>query len=131
MNGQNSMTPAERIAATMNSLPHLDQRVTVYVPATVGTNNAADSAAEVDAVAAALSTWFGGATIQPGAGCWMSDTCGLVKEATTTVYAGCTAEQLADHIGDVRKLCENLKTEMMQEAIALELRGLVNGLYFI
>ncbi|WP_298024588.1 hypothetical protein [uncultured Dysosmobacter sp.] len=123
-----SKTTAEKIAAILADLPRLDQRVTVYVPATVGTDNPADSAAEVDAVAAALSTWFGGATIQPGAGCWMSDACGLVKEATTTVYAACTEEQLTAHLGNVRKLCENLKAEMQQEAVSLAVN---NTLYFV
>lgn len=74
-----------------------------------------------------------GATIQPGAGCWMSETCGLVKEDTTTIYAACTAEHLAEKIGDVLELCRNLKVEMKQEAIALQLDGVPgsSGLYFI
>lgn len=99
----------------------------------MGTSDAADNAREVDSVAAALSAWFGGATIQPGAGCWMSETCGLVKEDTTTIYAACTAEHLAEKIGDVLELCRNLKVEMKQEAIALQLDGIPgsSGLYFI
>ena len=103
-------TPVSTISAALNGLDALRARVTVYVPATVGTADAADSAREVDAVATALSTWFGGATIQPGSGCWMSDACGPVKEATTMVYAACTSEQLAAHIhiAEVLDLCRRL-----------------------
>lgn len=125
---ESAQTNAEKIAAALAGLPCLTERVTVYVPATSGVNAEADNAAEVDTIAARLSDWFGGATIQPGAGCWMSETAGLVKESTTTVYAACTPEQLAEHIAALRTLCENLKKEMGQEAIALEVSG---KLYFI
>lgn len=121
-------TPAAQIAAALAGLPCLTERVTVYVPATSGVNAEADNAAEVDTIAARLSDWFGGATIQPGAGCWMSETAGLVKESTTTVYAACTVEQLAEHIAALRTLCENLKKEMGQEAIAMSVN---QTLYFI
>lgn len=126
-------SPAERIGAALGGLDMLGARVSVYVPATCGTADAADNAREVDAIASTLSAWFGGATIQPGAGCWMSDTCGLVKEQTTVVYAACTAEQLADHIAALRELCENLKREMQQEAVAMQIDGIpgASGLYFI
>ena len=126
-----TMNATATISEALNGLDALKARVTV--PATVGTSDAADNAREVDSVAAALSAWFGGATIQPGAGCWMSETCGLVKEDTTTIYAACTAEHLAEKIGDVLELCRNLKVEMKQEAIALQLDGVPgsSGLYFI
>lgn len=126
-------SPAAAISAALADLSPLSARVTVYVPATNGTADVADNSREVDAVASALSTWFGGATIQPGSGCWMSETCGLVKEDTTTIYAACTAEHLAEKIGDVLELCRNLKVEMKQEAIALQLDGVPgsSGLYFI
>ena len=110
-------SPADRIGAALGGLDMLGARVSVYVPATCGTADAADNSREVDAIASTLSAWFGGATIQPGAGCWMSDTCGLVKEQTTVVYAACTAEQLADRIAALRTLCEDLKAEMQQEAV--------------
>lgn len=125
---QPAQTPTEQIAAALAGLPCLTERVTVYVPATSGVNAEADNAAEVDTIAARLSDWFGGATIQPGAGCWMSETAGLVKESTTTVYAACTVEQLAEHIAALRTLCENLKKEMGQEAIAMSVN---QTLYFI
>lgn len=130
---QPAASPAERIGAALGGLPMLGARVSVYVPATCGTADAADNSREVDAVASTLSAWFGGATIQPGAGCWMSDTCGLVKEQTTVVYAACTAEQLADKIAALRELCENLKAEMSQEAVAMQIDGIpgASGLYFI
>lgn len=66
-----TMNATATISEALNGLDALKARVTVYVPATVGTSDAADNAREVDSVAAALSAWFGGATIQPrvAAGC--------------------------------------------------------------
>ena len=126
-------SPAAAISAALADLSPLSARVTVYVPATVGTADAADNSREVDAIASTLSAWFGGATIQPGSGCWMSDSAGLVKEATTTVYAAGTPEQLAAHIREILDLCRRLKAEMQQEAISLEIAGVPgsSGLYFI
>lgn len=121
-------TPAEKIAAALAGLPCLSERVMVYVPATAGVSAATDNAAAVDTVAARLSDWFGGATIAPGAGCWMSETAGLVKESTTRVFASCTAEQLAEHIAALRALCERIKREFQQEAVSLDVNG---ALYFI
>ena len=49
------------------------------------------------------------------------------------MYVAFTAEHLAEKIGDVLELCRNLKVEMKQEAIALQLDGVPgsSGLYFI
>jgi len=63
----------------------LAEKIAVFIPATVG-GAEVDNSGAVDRAAALLSGFFGGATIQPGAGCWLSDSGALVKEATTTVY---------------------------------------------
>jgi len=106
----------------------LTARVDIYVPATDGVNTAADTAAHVDGVAATLSAWFGGATIAPGAGCWVSDAVGLVKEATTVVYAYCTPEQLEARAADLRQMCADLAADLHQECIGVSLCG---KMYFV
>lgn len=106
----------------------LPQRVALYVPGTQGPATATDNAAQVERVARDFCGWFGGATAQPSAGYWISDTAGLVREAVTIVYAACTADQLREHLPDVLTLAQQIKAEMQQEAVSVELNG---ALYII
>ena len=82
----------------------------------------------VKKTAALLSELFGGATSTPALGYWMSPAAGLVAEATTVVFAYAADAALQEHVGRVVELCEELKREMGQEAIALEING---EMYFI
>lgn len=97
----------------------LPQRVALYVPGTQGPATATDNAAQVERVAREFCGWFGGATAQPSAGYWISDTAGLVREAVTIVYAACTADQLREHLPDVLTLAQQIKAEMQQEAVTI------------
>lgn len=106
----------------------LPQRVALYVPGTQGTATATDNAAQVERVARDFCGWFGGATAQQSAGYWLSDTAGLVREAVTIVYAACTADQLREHLPDVLTLAQQIKQDMAQEAVSVELNG---ALYII
>lgn len=101
----------------------LTQRVALYVPSTTDTDKPTDNAAQVERVARAFCGWFGGATAQPSAGYWISDTAGLVREAVTIVYAACTADQLRDRLPDVLTLAQQIKTDMQQEAVSAEING--------
>lgn len=101
----------------------LPQRVALYVPGTQGPAAATDNAAQVERVARAFSRWFSGATAQQSAGYWLSDTAGLVREAVTIVYAACTADQLRDRLPDVLTLAQQIKQDMAQEAVSVELNG--------
>lgn len=106
----------------------LPQRVALYVPSTQDINHDTDNAAQVERVARDFCGWFGGATAQQSAGYWLSDTAGLVREAVTIVYAACTAAQLREHLPDVLQLAQQIKAEMQQEAVSVELNG---ALYII
>lgn len=104
----------------------LPQRVALYVPGTQGP--ATDNAAQVERVAREFCGWFGGATAQQSTGYWTSDAAGLVREAVTIVYAACTADQLREHLPDVLTLAQQIKQDMAQEAVSVELNG---ALYII
>ena len=82
----------------------------------------------MDAAATLLSNCFGGATATNALGCWTSPTKGLVKEKTTLVFAYCTTDDLNEHIEKVVNFCEAMKTELKQDAVAMELNG---EMYFI
>ena len=101
----------------------LPQRVALYVPGTQGPATATDNAAQVERVAREFCGWFGGATAQPSAGYWLSDSAGLIREAVTIVYAACTADQLRERLPDVLTLAQQIKAEMQQEAVSAEING--------
>lgn len=114
---------AQDTAEIMQQAVALPQRVALYVPGTQGPATATDNAAQVERVAREFCGWFGGATAQPSAGYWLSDTAGLVREAVTIVYAACTADQLREHLPDVLTLAQQIKQDMAQEAVSVELNG--------
>ena len=64
----------------------------------------------------------------PALGYWLSDTQGLIKEKTTMVFAYCKDQDLENNIEEVIEFCENMKKELKQEAIALEING---EMYFV
>ena len=103
-------------------------KVTVYVPGTVDVDKQIDNSAQVERVAAMLSTCFGGATASPVRGYYVADDGRLVAERTTMVFAFCTTEDADRHMDAVVELCAALREEMRQECIALEYNG---GMYFI
>ena len=106
----------------------LSAKVAIYVPGTCGVDTAADTSFMVDRVAAALPTMFGGATATAANGFWCSDVAGLVKENTTIVYAFCAPADLEKSIGDIVTIAQEIKRELKQEAVSIELDG---ALYII
>lgn len=106
----------------------LPQRVALYVPSTTEIDKPTDNAAQVERVARAFCAMFGGATAQQSAGYWLSESAGLVREAVTIVYAACTAAQLREHLPDVLTLAQQIKQDMSQEAVSVEVNG---ALYII
>ena len=114
--------------AKLQNLFKLSSKVTVIVPATKNINEEIDNTSYVDDVAALLSECFGGATASAAIGYWTSPTAGLVKEKSTPVFAYCTDAQLQEHADKVIDKCEELKQELEQDAIALEING---EMYFI
>ena len=112
----------------LNNLFKLSSKVTVYVPATININEQIDNTKYVDKIAALLSECFGGSTSSQALGYWTSPLQGLVKENTTIVFAYCNEKDLQNNIEKVIDACTELKTELKQDAIALEING---EMYFI
>lgn len=106
----------------------LRSRLTVYVPSTMDVNVQIDTSAYVDKTAELMSKCFGGSSSTPALGYWVSDTMGLVKEKTTLVFSNCNDSDLDEKLDLVIEWCEIMKKELNQEAIALELNGIM---YFI
>lgn len=112
----------------LQNLFKLSSKVAVIVPATFNINEEIDNTPYTDQVATLMSECFGGATATQTLGYWKSPTAGLVKEKSTTVFAYCSESDLQNNIDKVIDLCEILKNEMKQDAMALEING---EMYFI
>lgn len=113
---------------TLNNLFKLSHKVTIYVPSTVDVNKKTSNKKQVDKMLTEFSQMFGGATSTKALGCWTTEAGKLVKESVTLVYSYCNDIQLESNIQAVIKLAEDLKVEMNQEAISLEVNG---DLHFI
>ena len=114
--------------AKLQNMFKLSSKVTVYIPSTKNINEVINNTQYINQCASLLSECFGGATSTPALGYWMSNTAGLVKENTTMVFAYASDTDLQANIEKVITFCENLKTELKQDAIALEING---EMYFI
>jgi hypothetical protein len=102
----------------------LNQKVTLYVPSTVGSVRDYYIQEEwVEKSLARFSEWFGGATAQDAQGAWISDTKGLVREKIVLVYSFCDAETLNKMEVFVRVFAQEIATAMQQECVSLELTG--------
>ena len=106
----------------------LSSKVVIYVPSTTDINVTIDNTTFVNNTATMLSNCFGGATSTVAVGYWNSPTAGLVKEKTTMVFAYASESDLEENIDTVVTFCESLKSELKQDAIALEING---EMYFI
>ena len=113
------MTANNRLKAMFS----LKSKITVYIPATVNINETIDNTEFVNKAATLLSECFGGVTSTEALGYWVSDTAGLVKENTTMVFAYAGEDDLKKNLDKVIDFCQDLKTEMKQDAVALELNG--------
>lgn len=101
----------------------LDSRVSVYVPSTTDTDKPTDNRAQVEKVAAKLSAMFGGATATEARGYWCSQSSGLVGEGVTIVYSAATPEAVQEHAAEVVELCQQIKRDMQQEGVSLDVDG--------
>lgn len=118
------------IQETFKGFQKMPARVAVYVPGTSGPAAADAALAErmTAETAAALSSLFGGATITPARGAWMSDECGLIREDVQIVYSFTEAEKLNSHAAEILEIVQRVKSEMRQEAVSVEIN---NELYLI
>ena len=114
--------------AKLKNMFKLSSKITVYIPSTCDINQSADTKKYIDECAVLLSENFGGATSCEALGYWTSPTAGLVKERSTMIFAYCSDADLQNNIEKIIDFCETMKTELKQDAIALEING---EMYFI
>jgi hypothetical protein len=111
---------------SLKNLIALSQKVKIYVPSTVDVNIAADNSKYVEKSLKLLACTFGGATSYQAFGAWLSQSGELVKESITVCEAFCKESDLQKSIEIIYDFCLELKLELKQEAIALEVNGVLH-----
>lgn len=112
----------------LKNLIVLESNVKIYVPGTIDINTTFDNTLTVNNTLKVLSSFFGGSTSYQAIGCWISQNIGLIKENVTICESYCKEADLKKHIDAIIQYCEDLKKELQQEAISLEIN---NKLYFV
>ena len=112
----------------LKQLTKLDKNIKIYVPSTTDVDKKIDTSKNVDETLTLLSNKFGGSTSTKGTGTWVTEKSKLVKEEVTICESYCTGSALKHSLTEVIEYCEDLKKELNQEAISLEVNS---ELYFI
>lgn len=107
----------------LKKIARLNCSVTITVPGTINVSKISDNTQYVDRTIGKLSTIFGGASATKVKGGWMSDTEGLVLEHNVDVTASCDEESLYNNVPQVLKICRELRDELSQECISLQING--------
>lgn len=108
---------------SLKHLFELDSKIAIYVPTTCDISRPCDNTEQLNKTLSVLAGMFGGSTQTDALGCWITTDGELVKERVNIVYSFCTKDAFVAHFDEIMDLCEDLKREMGQEAIALEYNG--------
>lgn len=95
-------------------------QLVLYIPTTIAVDQAFDTTTYVERTLAFLGERFGGATSKPASGVWRSEMAGLVGETVYLLETYATEADLMTHLDAVVAYIKQLKHELGQEAMALE-----------
>jgi len=93
----------------------------VYIPSTINGNQPFDTGKYREKTLEFMAERFGGATCKTGTGVWNSEQLGLVGESVFIIHSYITQPDLNRHLDDVLDYIRQLKRELNQEAMALEI----------
>ncbi|MFN8418611.1 MAG: cyclic nucleotide-binding domain-containing protein [Anaerolineae bacterium] len=115
--------PAPLAAMTKSLADRLGRsnQVSIFIPTTIDVNTAVDTTQYVDRTLAFLGERFGGATTNQARGVWNSAESGLVGESIHIVRSYATQTDLDRFLREILDYVESLKTELRQEAMAVEI----------
>jgi CRP-like cAMP-binding protein len=106
------MTLADRVDRT--------NQIALFIPTTVDVDKTLDTGEYVEQTLNFLAERFGGATSKEAQGVWNSQQAGLVGETVFIVNTYVTQAALRKHLDEVVEYVKQLKTDLKQEAMALE-----------
>lgn len=98
----------------------LTHTVAIFIPSTLDVDQAFDNTQQVKQTIHFLGGLFGGAVSNQADGVWKSEDKGLVTEQVTIVRAFVSKQLLDKHLDDVIDYATQLKTDMKQEAVAVD-----------
>ena len=101
----------------------LTHSIAVFVPSTLDVDVMFDNTHQVKSAIHFFGGLFGGAVSNQADGVWKSEDKGLVTEQVTIVRAFVSQQLLDTHLNSVIDYAGQLKAEMQQEAIALDVDG--------
>ena len=101
----------------------MDNKVSIYVPSTVNINQRINNKKQVVSIIKQMSLLFGGATLYKCTGGWVTDTGDIVTERINIVYSFCDKKSLQNNLSNVINICQQIKKDMKQEAVTLEING--------
>ena len=103
----------------------LSFNVKIYVPSTTEVNKEGTNLQKyfVNKGLSLFSGYFGGSTAHRAVGAWNSDKLGLVTEKITILESYCSPESLENNIESVLNFAREIKSEMKQEAVSLEINS--------
>ena len=109
---------------TTNAISYdMDNKVSIYVPSTVNVNQRTNNKKQVMDTIKKMSLLFGGATSYKCTGGWVADSGDIVTEQVNIVYSFCDKKSLQDNLSKVINICQQIKKDMAQEAVTLEVNG--------
>ena len=109
---------------TTNAISYdMDNKVSIYVPSTVNVNQRINNNKQVLSIIKQMSLLFGGATSYKCTGGWVADNGDIVTERVNIVYSFCDKKSLQDNLSKVINICQQIKKDMQQEAVTLEING--------
>lgn len=95
----------------------------IFIPTTTKGNRKTNTEPIRDKAMAFMAERFGGATCKSAEGVWHSEELGLIDEAIYIVQSYSTREALNHYLDEVILFIKNLKRELDQEAMALEVNN--------
>ncbi len=101
----------------------MDNKVSIYVPSTVNVKQRINNNKQVLSIIKQMSLLFGGATSYKCTGGWVTDTGDIVTEQVNIVYSFCDKKSLQNNLSKVINICQQIKKDMQQEAVTLEING--------
>lgn len=104
----------------MMGKPH---SVAIYIPTTVDVDTPIDAQIYVQRAGEFLGDCFGGATVSKQRGLWKSDGKGIVKEDIYVIRSYSDEKSLATNVPKVAGFMKELKIELAQEAMAMDIDG--------
>jgi hypothetical protein len=96
-------------------------QICIFIPTTINIDQPFDSTIYVNRTMVFLGEKFGGATSSQARGVWNSDDSGIVNEVVHLVVSYTTEDDLNRFANEVIEFIKLLKTELQQEAMALEI----------